>query len=254
MNGLLKPAQIAQFKHDGYLVLRQRAPADLCARMLSAARQQLDAVAEPVEYETDLGYAGAPTSRDAPGGRTVRRLHDAWLRGADFQHWAQEPSLIADLQTLLGEPVCLTLAHHNSIMTKHPSFGTATGWHRDIRYWSFARPDLISAWLALGPENSDNGGLKFIPASHSLQIARSRLDERDFLRPDLPENQAMFAYGVTLELQQGDLVLFHSGLFHAAGKNESDQVKISLVFAYRGSSNLPNPDSRSAAAGDICFG
>jgi phytanoyl-CoA hydroxylase len=37
-------------------------------------------------------------------------------------------------------------------------------------------------------------------------------------------------------------------LFHCAGKNNSAQVKSSLVFAYHGQSNPPIPGSRSASA------
>jgi len=47
-------------------------------------------------------------------------------------------------------------------------------------------------------------------------------------------NQALFAQGMSLQLEQGDVVLFHSGLFHAAGRNDSDTVKASVVFAYHG--------------------
>ena len=108
-------------------------------------------------------------------------------------------------------------------------------------------------WLALGPETAANGGLKFIPGSHRLQIRREQLDELDFLRPELATNQALFAHHVAPELQAGDVVFFHSGLFHAAGRNDSDAVKLSLVFAYRGAGNPPHAGSRSAAAGEVCF-
>jgi phytanoyl-CoA hydroxylase len=207
----------------------------------------------PVEYEAEVGYAGAPASLDAPGGRTVRRLRAAYQRDPAFRAWAEDPRIVEPLRTLLGERVCLTLAHHNCVMTKHPNFGTATGWHRDIRYWSFARNELVSVWLALGSEKESNGALKVIPGSHRLDIKRSQLDDLDFLRPDVDENQAIFAGGITVELEQGDTLFFHSGLFHAAGRNNGDSVKTSVVFAYRGESNLPVAGSRSAAAGDVCL-
>lgn len=253
MAGALTTSQIEQFERDGYLIIRGMAPPALCQRMRAVAAEHLREAVPPLEYESEVGYAGAPASLDAPGGRTARRLRNAWQRHQVFRDWAQDPVLVGDIRQLLGEAPCLTLAHHNCMMTKHPDFGTATGWHRDIRYWSFARSELISAWLALGPENAANGGLKFIPGSHRLQIERSRLDALDFLRPELPENQALFAQGVAPELQAGDLVFFHSGLFHAAGRNASDAVKLSLVFAYRGVSNPPREGSRSAAAGEVCF-
>jgi phytanoyl-CoA hydroxylase len=145
----------------------------------------------------------------------------------------------------------LTLAHHNCVMTKHPRYGTATGWHRDIRYWRFARNELVTVWLALGDERSENGALKVIPGSHRLDIKPEQLDPLDFLRPDSAENAALFAQGITPALHAGDVMLFHSGLFHAAGPNLEDEVKMSVAFAYRGSSNLPLPGSRSADGGDV---
>lgn len=254
METLLSATQIEQFRHDGYLVFRKLASPAACDTMLSVTREHLQHAIAPLEYEADVGYPGAPRSLDAPGGRTARRLRAAYQRDACFRSWAEDRRIVTWLRQLFGEPVHLTLAHHNCVMTKHPSFGTATGWHRDIRYWSFARNDLITVWLALGAENSDNGALHVIPGSHRLAIGRDQLDDLDFLRPDVPENQALFAHGRVLDLEQGDVVFFHSGLFHAAGRNNGDAVKTSVVFAYRGESNLPVEGSKSAAAGDVGLG
>jgi len=246
--------QIDQFRNDGFLVFRKLAPELACDAMLDVVRAHLQREVAPVEYEAEVGYAGAPDSLDAPGGRTVRRLRSAYQRDTCFREWAEDERIVGWLRQLLSEPVCLTLAHHNCVMTKHPNFGTATGWHRDIRYWSFARNDLIAVWLALGTESEENGALHVIPGSHRLQVGRHQMDDLDFLRPDVPENQALFAQGRVLELQKGDVVFFHSGLFHAAGRNATGQVKHSVVFAYRGQSNQPVAGSRSAAAGDVFLG
>lgn len=254
MNTALTSEQVEQFQNTGFLILRGMVPAAACARMLEVTGQEARDAIAPIEYETEVGYEGAPESFDAPGGRTIRRLRQAYHRDPCFRAWSQDPDLLAKLTVLLGEPVCMTLAHHNCIMTKHPDFGTATDWHRDIRYWSFTRPELISVWLALGPEFPANGGLKFIPGSHRLKIAPEQLDDLDFLRPELAQNQALFAQGVAPELQQGDIVFFHSGLFHAAGRNTTGTTKTSVVFAYRGQSNAPVAGTRSAASGDICQG
>jgi phytanoyl-CoA hydroxylase len=256
----LTSEQITRFRADGYLILRQRVTPVRCAALREVVSTQLQqsgtdsaSTAAPVEYEADVGYAGAPASRDAPGGRTVRRLRGAWQRHPLLQQWAAEPALVATLGQLFGEPVVLNLAHHNCVMTKHPDWGTATGWHRDIRYWSFADADLITVWLALGREDAGNGGLQVLPGSHRWQVAPEQLDALDFLRPDLPRNQTLMAQGVTLSLDEGDVLLFHSSLFHAAGSNLSGQRKYSVAFAYRGASNLPLAGSRSAAAGEIAL-
>jgi phytanoyl-CoA hydroxylase len=245
--------QLSEFNNNGYLIVRQLVPSARCEQMLAVAKQQLATPTQPLEYEADLGYPGAPSSKQAPGGGTIRRLRDAYRRDASFRDWAEDPAQVAKLEQLLGEKVALTLAHHNCIMTKHPAFGTATGWHRDIRYWRFARPNLVCVWLALAPETAANGGLQFIPGSHRVNIRAEQLDELDFLRPDAPENQALFAQGRQAELEQGDVVFFHSRLFHAAGRNTTDVVKTSVVFAYRAISNEAIAGSRSAAAGHVAL-
>ncbi|WP_194722879.1 phytanoyl-CoA dioxygenase family protein [Noviherbaspirillum malthae] len=250
----LSAAQVEQFNRDGYLVFKGLASPEARAAMQAVTLAHLRDQVAPVEYEAEVGYAGAPASLDAPGGRTVRRLRAAYQRDPVFRGWAEDARIAEWLRQLIGEPVNLTLAHHNCVMTKHPNFGTATGWHRDIRYWSFMRNELISVWLALGSEVESNGALRVIPGSHRLDIRREQLDDLDFLRPDVEENQAIFARGITVELQPGDVLFFHSGLFHAAGRNNGESVKTSVVFAYRGRSNLPLPGSRSAAAGDVALG
>ena len=252
--GPLSTEQITRFETDGYLLLRAMVPAADCERMLAVTHRHLREAAPPIEYEAEVGYEGAPASLDAPGGRTARRLRNAWQRDACFHDWAANPVLVAGLRQLLREDVVLTLAHHNCVMTKHPDFGTATGWHRDIRYWSYSRPDLVSVWLALGHEEAGNGALKFIPGSHRIPLAPGQMDALDFLRPEVAENQALFARGVTPVLERGDVVLFHSKLFHAAGRNDSGEMKASVVFAYRGKSNVPVAGTRSAMAGEVKVG
>jgi phytanoyl-CoA hydroxylase len=243
--------QIEQFKKDGYLILKGMVTPVACDLMLSIAQQHLRSAMPPLEYEAEVGYPGAPESLDAPGGKTVRRLRGAYQRHECFRLWAEDKRLVAKLAQLFGESVVLSLAHHNCVMTKHPQFGTATGWHRDIRYWSFQKPDLISVWLALGSEDPDNGGLLFIPGSHRLTMRPEQMDELDFLRPDHPDNQALFAQGKPLLLNPGDVVMFHSGLFHSGGRNNSNQLKMSVVFAYHGASNAPVAGTPSAAAPDF---
>src|SRR5260363_44971 len=144
--------QIATLKSHGFVVIRALADAARCAEIRRAARAQLLAKAAPLEYEADLHYPGAPASRRAGGGETVRRLLNAYDRDRVFRCWAAWPSIVDWMQMYFGEPVMLTKAHHNCIMTKHPVYGSLTGWHRDARYWSFKRNNLISAWLALESE------------------------------------------------------------------------------------------------------
>lgn len=219
--------------------------------MRLVAQQQLAEQTGPLEYEADVNYPGAPAARDAPGGRTVRRLLQACARDPLFRQWAAAPAMGERLRQLLGPRVALSQAHHNCIMTKDPRYGSSTGWHRDIRYWSFETPELVSAWLALGDEHRANGGLLLLPGTHKMEFRGDQLDAAQFLRPDLEENREMLRTQVAVELEAGDVLFFHARVFHAAGQNETSDTKHSLVFTYHAAGNRPLAGTRSAALPDV---
>jgi phytanoyl-CoA hydroxylase len=248
---LRDPEALENFTRDGYAVVRGLAPADLRERMLEVARAHLASTVAPVEYEADVQYPGAPPSRDAPGGRTVRRLLQAYARDPAFAAWATSSALAVHLKAVLGPHVELSQAHHNCVMTKDPSYSSITSWHRDIRYWSFEKPELVSTWLALGRERVENGCLLVLPGSHAMDFAAERLDDVQFLRTDRPENASLLATRVAVELDPGDVLFFHCRLFHAAGHNQTAETKFSVVHTYRAGGNRPLVGTRSASLPDV---
>lgn len=246
-------AQLAGFGRDGYLIARGLASRAVIDRMRRLAQEYLRGEAGPLEYEADLGYPGAPASRDAPGGRTVRRLLQAYARDAAFREWATSSALAARLGQLLAPQVTLSQAHHNCIMTKHPAWASATNWHQDIRYWSFARPDLVSVWVALGRERPENGCLLLLPGTHATDFRFNQFDEAKFLRADLEENRQLMRTQIAAELEPGDALFFHCRLLHAAGSNCTGETKYSVVFTYHAAGNPPLPDTRSASLPGIAL-
>src|ERR1700729_58965 len=183
--------QIEAVRETGYAVIPKLGRAEALSRLNDPGRQQLLERLEPLELEADLRYPGAPKSRDDAGGATVRRLLDAYARDPAFAHWAAAPAIKEWMEAYFGEPVLLSRAHHNCLMTKHPRYGSLTGWHRDIRFWSFDREDLVSVWFALGDETVDNGALWFVPGSHKAAFGADRFDEAKFFRADRADNGAM---------------------------------------------------------------
>ena len=246
-----KKEQVQSLRDHGFVVVPGLVSPGRCEELKRIGETQLREAAAPIEFEADLRYPGAPSSREAPGGHTVRRLLDAYSRHARFREWATSPEIGGWMELYFGETPVLSRAHHNCMMTKHPSFGSLTGWHRDARYWSFERDDLVSVWLALGPETLENGGLLFVPGSHEEAFTSERFDAAKFFRADLPENQPWIDRAVSQPLKAGDVVFFHCNTLHAAGQNQSDQVKFSLVFTYHGASNVPLPGTRSAGMPEV---
>ncbi|MFQ1064079.1 phytanoyl-CoA dioxygenase family protein [Bordetella trematum] len=239
---------VTALREQGFVVARGFASPDEVQALRAAAVHDLERAAAPLEYEADLRYPGAPASREADGGMTVRRLLDAYGRGPAFRRWATNPAIAQVLRAYYdGRQPVLSTVHHNCVMTKHPMYGSLTGWHQDVRYWSFSGSDLVSCWLALGPEQPHNGGLFFLPRSHVADYEPRRFDAQKFFRDDLPENQQEIANAVCPGLEPGDVVFFHCRTLHAAQQNRSGQVKLSLVHTYHPEDCQPLPDSRSAS-------
>ena len=249
----LSNQQLTDFREQGFLVLPALASSQYCQQVLQFAQQQLALAIPPLELEAQTGYPGAPATLDAEGGATVRRLMQVAARDQLIMEWATGPLLATPLKQLLGQQVLLSQAHHNCIMTKQPRFSSLTGWHRDSRYWQFRRPELISAWLALRDETLENGCLLVIPGSHLVQVGPQSLDEAQFLRPDDAFGQTLLAQVQPVPLRAGDVLLFSSNLFHAAGRNLTEQTKFSMVFTYRATDNPPAPGSRSASQPELAI-
>jgi phytanoyl-CoA hydroxylase len=252
MNTFLTEAELMQFHDQGYLVRPAMIPEDYCTHLHTVVEQQLQDVIQPVEFEVDVQYPGAPVTVEEEGGRTIRRLLGAYRRHPLFKELATLDTTTQILKALFNQPaIKLSQAHHNCIMTKHPRYSSITYWHQDNRYWSFEQENLISVWTALGHETRDNGCLRVIPGSHRLNIRSNQLDEKLFLIKDLEQNKALIDSHISVELKPGDMLFFHSKLFHAASQNNTDQVKYSLVYTYHETSNRPVKNTRSASLPSI---
>lgn len=241
-------ASVRMFERDGFLLMKRFASADLCREILQKAEAAIDVRCDPIE--TEEAYLGKETDK-VP---TLRRLRQVYDRDPLFAAWMTDRSIRPVLGRLLNDTPVLTLAHHNSIMSKMPAASVETCWHQDIRYWKYAVDNLISVWLALGEERIENGVLEFIPGSHKLALAADRFDAKVCFRNDLEANRALIAQRTHIDLEAGDVVLFHCKTLHHAYPNLTAKPKISFVYTVRGSKNLPLPGTRSSAHGEIVLG
>jgi phytanoyl-CoA hydroxylase len=238
----LSTEQLAQFNKDGFIVLRSFLDEKRCDDILRMAQIHLDMKIEPIETEIgydsrDKEYRTSVTDYSSHAKEEqiiVRRLRQVYKRDALFKAWMENEKLRPILQQVLDDQVVITTAHHNSIMTKMPHLSTATRWHQDRRYWRYSDDNLVSVWLALDDEYSQNGVLEFIPGSHKMKFSSEQFDDKEYFSQTSEENKKMIACKVSTDLKKGDVVLFHSLLLHRANKNSTDKPKISFVYTVKG--------------------
>lgn len=245
------PAEVEFFRENGFVVVRDLLDDETRERMLQRVKSDVANDVQPIEYEAELNYPGAPVSLESEGGKTARRLKRAHDRDPIFLDFLRRADVRQRLAQLVGPQVIMPTAHHNCVMTKQPRYSSDTGWHQDIRYWRFQKPELVTLWLALGAEYPENGCLKVIPGSHNKLYERHRLDDELFLRTDLAENQELIAREEFVSLDPGDVLFFHCLTFHAASRNFTDHTKYSAVFTFRGGDNPPQDGTRSASEPEI---
>jgi len=254
---ILSNEQLQQFYQDGFLILRDFADKKKCEAILDVAKVHLKYKIEPIE--TEVGYGGkskkyrtdAADYSSEETGTTVRRLRQVYSRDVVFKEWMEEVKIRPILQQILNDQVVITTAHHNSIMTKMPHQSTQTRWHQDRRYWRYSDDNLVSVWLALDDEYSENGVLEFIPGSHRMKFEADQFDEKEYFREDFNKNIPLIEQKVSTALQKGDVVLFHSLLLHRANKNDTDKPKISFVYTVKGASTKVIEGTRSAEYPEI---
>lgn len=252
-NSPLSVQKIEYFRQHGYVVLKQLVKQETLLQAQQIGQQCFNESTAPLELETAVGYPGAPQSIDSEGGRTIRRVLSLVNRSPFIEQLATRGPIAQALLQLFDDngPVFLNQSHHNCLMTKAPSFSSDTHWHQDVRYWSFTSPNLISAWVALGEENACNGALQVIPGSHSEEYRSNQFDAKKFFIDDAQNNQPLVNKAQQLELEAGDVLFFDSRLLHRASRNNTEQVKFSMVFTYHDATNHPIANTRSAQLQEI---
>lgn len=255
----LTTEQLDSFKSNGFLIIRDFADKAKCEAILDVAKAHLKHKIEPIETEIGYGDKSREYRRDVVDYSsklkeetpTVRRLRQVYFRDILFKEWMEDKEIRPILEQVLSDQVVITTAHHNSIMTKMPHSSTETRWHQDRRYWHFSDNNLVSIWLALDEEYSENGVLEFIPKSHNMSFEPEQFDEKEYFREDYPKNMSLIETKVSTTLQKGDVVLFHSLLLHRANANRTDKPKIAFVYTVKGASTKAIEGTRSSQYPEI---
>ncbi len=256
---MLTKEQLETFHRDGFIILRAFADFIMCDAIVEIAKIHLKYRIEPIE--TEEGYESHSQSyrtdvvdyrsHDEEENQIVRRLRQVYERDILFRQWIENEKIRPILKQILDDEVVIVTAHHNSIMTKMPQRSTQTRWHQDRRYWRYSDNNLVSVWLALDDEYSQNGVLEFIPQSHKMVFAPEQLDEKSYLKEEYLPNKSIIDKKCSFELHKGDVVIFHSLLMHRANRNETDRPKISFVYTVKGSKTYALENSRSASYPEI---
>ena len=115
-------------------------------------------------------------------------------------------------------------------------------WHQDGGYTavnsSRAREGnvdemrMLNVWSPLVPARRENGCMQFVPGTHKLGVVEHLKKEFYLeLAPEILEQYEPQA--IDVELDPGDVVLFHNLLFHRGLPNMTDKIRWSMDWRYQ---------------------
>lgn len=144
-----------------------------------------------------------------------------------------QPRILDAVESLIGGNL---LAWNTGWFAKMPGEKTFVSWHQDGMYWKLSPQKIVTAWVALSPSTSTNGGLRVIPGTH----LHPALPHNETYQPDnalsrgqdiavtVDESQA-----VDVELQPGEMSLHHLWIVHGSQTNTSlETPRIGIAIRY----------------------
>jgi ectoine hydroxylase-related dioxygenase (phytanoyl-CoA dioxygenase family) len=216
----LSPAQIALFRQNGYVKLKQVLSPEVIAhygREISRKVKELNTLTLPMEQRSTYQKA-------------FLQITNLWTRSEIVKEFVMGKRLGRLAAELLG---CRGVrVYHDQALYKEPS-GGITPWHADQFYWPVDTDNTVTAWIPLQQTPLELGPLAFSSGSHRFNMTGRDVEISDESEKKL--SKALLESGLPLDETPFDLgeVSFHLGwTFHRAGPNKSDRPREVMTIIY----------------------
>lgn len=225
------PAQKTQYENEGYFILRDIISEDLAAELRGVIRNHI-MLPDPGQV-ADMDPMDPMD--DSPQGRIARyrKLSNFCVQSPLIWHNIHAgPEILNIARYFLGDDIIMKF---NSCFLKPPRTGSATPWHQDNGLWRDGETEPFNFWTPLEPATRENGCMQFIPGSHKTDIIEHVLYS-DSIHGELPREavqEMIEKHGVHhIELGTGDVVIWHSSLWHYSPPNKTERSRIAVAGVY----------------------
>lgn len=236
----LTPAQIAAFRRDGFIKLKEvLSPATLAHYGAEIRR-------EVAERSRDY----KPLAERDTYGKAFLQIGNLWAENAVIAEFVRSPRLGRIAAELMGTHG--TRIYHDQALCKEAG-GGFTPWHADQRYWPLTSDHSVTAWIPLQATPLEMGPLEFASGSHQLVTQK-----RDALGMAISD-ESEIVIGRTLAdcpkvVEPFDLgeVSFHLGwTFHRAGPNTTDTLRSVMTIIYIDSEMIVDEPRNESQGSDL---
>lgn len=227
-------AEYEQFWEKGYLVIRaafDRGEMQVIKRVVSS-QPGMNAQAEEVRKKISRG--------ERPSFETIFVWNDTAKHDL-FSKAVRSHKIIERLEFFYRDKV---YAYHNKVTLKYPGI-VGFLYHQDYAYWyqmGNLYPDMAAAFIAVDDSTRQNGCLKIIEGSHKLGRIDHVYNKGVADSGVCPERLAVILQRlpeIYVELNAGDVVIFHCNTLHGSDDNRSQDSRIALIGTYNTRHNDP---------------
>jgi phytanoyl-CoA dioxygenase PhyH len=208
--GRLSEAAIAHYQHHGYYAPIKVMSSDEAAGI----RRKLEA------HETANGALKGAM-------RHKSHLLFTWLDGL-----IRHPAILDAVESVIGPDILCWSSTFFIKEARDPGF---VSWHQDSTYWGLDPADIVTAWVALSESTAENGAMRVIPDTQTLeQIAhRDTFNAANLLtRGQEIAVEVDASKAVMLTLLPGEMSLHHVRLIHGSDPNPSARRRIGFAIRY----------------------
>ncbi|MGH8794536.1 MAG: phytanoyl-CoA dioxygenase family protein [Stackebrandtia sp.] len=200
---------LKRYARDGYAIFRDVIDEDL--------------IAEAGDHVTWL-QRKHPDVRPEQLGHEFLKDDPFWIR------LVSDDRLVDVAQMFVGPNVALFASHY---ISKPPFSGQPVLWHQDAAFWPLEPMEVVTLWLAVDHSTPENGCVRLIPGSHTMETAATReaADVDNVLGREIAvsvdESRA-----VDMVLRPGDVEVHHPNIVHGSNANTSPRRRCGLTIRY----------------------
>lgn len=230
------------FQDNGFLVIQDVVPKET----MDSLRQRIESVViGEIEIPDSCFQVADPSRYKGPGSNgEVFGIQCPSQHDPVFRAFVENPDVVSVAAQLLGSAAVLFT---DQVIRKLPGFGAnygaATHFHQDNQYWRQEKP-TINFWYAVDDSESSNGGMRFIPGSHTAglldhetywdePVLHDFVSVKPFTRWGLPLSVIDESLQVSTPLKSGSCVAFTTTTFHASWPNTSKALHRAYGVAFQ---------------------
>ena len=233
-----QPAHVRDFRRDGYAIVRRVfGSADIADLAAAFDRVWQDGL----RHARSFRHANVffRIAEDRRLGRVLRYMQWPSYYEPMLDRFRKDPRMLAIVEPLIGADLKQII---NQLHWKPAGAATMEfGYHQDIRFrrprWAYRDPaaSYVQTGIAIDPHRRKNGAMLVYPGSHRMgelslggdRVMNRSLDEDDVRRFGLDP-----ACARVLELEPGDVALWHLYTVHGSGPNRSARDRRFYINGY----------------------